>query len=139
MNIPPDPFLDLIQMMTDSRTLDQTAKKEVIGGIRLLMASYCGFSILERLDRLDFTRQLLAARTQRREIRDRLMVRFGVSKSTADRTIRDVLKLVHRRQDFDPPKQQTVISGEGAQKPEAKPSPQCNTEVEGAQMALPIT
>lgn len=101
---------ELDEMHGDDET--KRRAKEVVRRI----ASTEGILAAEQSDRVGFAIALLEAREERKIIRDRIMARYGVQKSTALRVIRAALDLRQSRQKlhfFDALPGNTATSGIG--------------------------
>ncbi|MBK4739211.1 hypothetical protein [Noviherbaspirillum pedocola] len=79
--------------------VDQSAKHQFQQLVRAVASSH-GVSWVERQDRTAFARDLLANRVSRPTVRERLIARFGVSRTHAYRIIDEALQLSQNDPDF---------------------------------------
>lgn len=94
----------------ESLHIDESAKvavRQALGRI----CSIHGAAWARRDDRVAFARGLLSLKVSRSTIRDRIMARFGVSKTEAYRTIDAALKLSQNR-----PENETALRSNGISK-----------------------
>lgn len=76
----------------DAMDLDPAAKRQFRQLVRAIGAAH-GFAWIEREERTEFARELLAKRVSRATVRDRLIAHFDVSRPQAYRIISSALQL----------------------------------------------
>ena len=80
----------------DAMDLDPAAKRQFRQLVRAIGAAH-GFSWIEREERTEFARELLAKRVSRATVRDRLIAHFNVSRPQAYRIIGSALQLSQKQ------------------------------------------
>jgi hypothetical protein len=86
--------LQEIMQEVDASNIDPLAKKQFRQLVRVIGAAH-GFAWMERAERTEFARELLARKVSRPTVRDRLMAHFSISKTQAYRVIEQALQLSH--------------------------------------------
>lgn len=86
----------------EAMDLDPAAKRQFRQLVRAIGTAH-GFLWIEREERTEFARELLAKRVSRATVRDRLMAHFGISKTQAYRVIEQALQLSHFSPSFGTP------------------------------------
>lgn len=79
----------------DAMDLDPVAKRQFRQLVRAIGAAH-GFAWIEREERVEFARELLAKKVSRATVRDRLIAHFDVSRPQAYRIIGGALQLSHK-------------------------------------------
>lgn len=78
----------------EAMDLDPAARRQFRQLVRTIGAAH-GFAWMEREQRTEFARELLARKVSRPTVRDRLMAHFNISKTQAYRVIERALQLSH--------------------------------------------
>ena len=89
------PYQMLLNEINSFKSADEPAKKEFRDAIRRI-AKIKGVIGIERGERIEYAGEMLGRKVQRAVIRDRLQVRFGVSKTQAYRDIEESFELSHK-------------------------------------------
>jgi site-specific recombinase XerD len=86
--------LQEIMQEVDASNIDPLAKQQFRQLVRTIGAAH-GLAWMEREQRTEFARELLARKVSRPTVRDRLMAHFSISKTQAYRVIEQALQLSH--------------------------------------------